>query len=102
MSIHTPSEGPREPECVTTEVTKKFQELLMAAKGLDDIINHLTDLKTSVGIDTQEVRDTEALKEQPKRSEPTLVSMLNDLPAEINVKVSRAHDAIDVIMQELN
>lgn len=81
---------------------KKFESLIDAASGLDSLLSHLIELQISIGV-TVEVSEPESMvEEKPKQQEMTLVSMLNQLPDEMNKKVRVCHDLISVIMTELS
>ena len=77
----------------------KYQELLDAARGINSIIDHLTELHNVLGVSHMTDEKQSNIKEA---KEPSLVSVLDDLPSELNQAHARIHDMINSTMNQLN
>ena len=77
----------------------KFKVLLHQAHGITSVIEHLRELHVILGVNYEE----KPRPEKPKASsEPTLVSVLDELPEELAMAHSIIHDMISVTIQQLN
>lgn len=77
----------------------KFQVLLNAANGADDVINHLAELHRLLGV-THESSPKNDIQKSP--NEPSLVRTLNELPQNLRDNHSLMHEMIQQIINELN
>ena len=84
---------------VCSESTSKSSQLIGAASQIDDVIQHLEQLKNQIGIYSEPV---ELPKEMPKqKNDSTLVHVLNYLSGDIIEKCSKAHTLIDELQSNL-
>ena len=80
-------------------VQPKFRNLLDQAYGITSVIEHLKELHAILGVSY----DEKPCPVRPKEScEPTLVTMLDELPEELAMAHSKIHDMINVTIQQLN
>jgi len=78
----------------------KFMDLLIAAGGLNEVVHHLNELKNTIGIPPRPEKVCEAPNQ--KVNEPSLVSVLNELPGEIRFQTEEIHKIISEISENLN
>jgi len=77
----------------------RYQILLNAANGADDVINHLAELHRILGV-THESSPKNDVQKNP--NEPSLVRTLNELPESLRSNHSLMHEMIQQIINELN
>jgi len=77
----------------------KYQILLNAANGDNDVINHLAELHRILGV-THESSPKNDVQKNP--NEPSLVRTLNELPETLRSNHSLMHEMIQQIINELN
>lgn len=80
----------------------KFVELTESARGIDGVIDHLRELQYIIGIRKNETVEVPCSDQKKSCREPSLIVMLDDLPQELRMKSSIAHDLINEITSQLN